>query len=417
MITWANLRASSAPWLVLPILFYAVLYIDDAAYPVPTEYGIHSGELAAYGIAAVAPAVAGAAAWEAGRHRVLDAWGRTARRNAFRRFLWSSAPVLMLLLVLVVGSLVMARRSVGVLPTGGGWLAVAHLVVLSCGWLVIGRCLGQALPRSIAAPAAGIGCWAWLSLPHATDNPWVRHLGGFIDGLSTVTDVRTPAVYVVPWAVTCGLAAAAWLAARTRRRPWAVSAACATAAVTLVAGRAVVSDWGYQRPSNPRGVGYTCAGQSPRLCVPPEYASYLPQLRRDALAPVQRLRDAGVAAPQELRIASVKTRLEPGTWPLYWTLPPQRGAQDPARFAADMAESAVAGTAALAGVRDCGQPGSSAAAWAALVIGVDEESVRTAMPPPEWAALQKIRRLPVDQQADWFATAAVRQERCAKGAS
>ncbi|MFD7117907.1 hypothetical protein ACFWAA_12755 [Streptomyces sp. NPDC059922] len=417
MITWANLRASAAPWLVLPILVYAGLYIDDATSTGPSRYGVQSGELAAQAIAVIAPAVAGAAAWEAGRHRLLGALSVTGQRRAVRRLLRAAVPVLILLLVLVIGALVVAYRAVGVSPGGAGWLAVAHLIVLSLGWLVIGWCLGLIMPRSVAAPAAGIGCWAWLSMPHATSNPWVRHLGGFIDGLSTVTDVRTPAVYVVPWGVVAGLALAFWVLARMRRRAWAVAVAFAVAAATFTTGRALVVDWGYQRPTSPRSVAMACTGQEPRVCVPPEYKPYAEQLRRDALAPVNKLKDAGVAVPEELRVTSAKVPLKPGTWPLYWSLPPLGGGQDSGQYAADLAESAVTGTATLAGVDDCRQPGSPAAAWAALVLGVDSQAVQAGLPPTEWAALQKIRRLPAEEQADWFTRTAVSQKRCDKAIS
>ncbi|MFF2408145.1 hypothetical protein [Streptomyces sp. NPDC058092] len=412
MITWANLRASAAPWLVLPILIYAGLYVDDAAFTAPSRYGVESGELAAHAIAVIAPAVAAAAAWEAGRHRLLGALSATGQRSPARQLLRAVAPVLILLLVLVIGALVVAHHAAGVLPGGAGWLAVAHLIVLSLGWLVIGWCLGLLMPRSIAAPAAGIGCWAWLSMPHAMSNSWMRHLGGFIDGLSTVTDVVTPAVYVVPWGVVAGLALAFWVLARMRRRAWAVAIAFAVAAVTFVAGRALVIDWGYQNPSSPRSVAMACTGQAPRVCVPPEYEPYVEQLQRDALAPIARLKSAGIAVPKELRITSAKVPLTPGTWPLYWSLPPRGGSQDPAEYAANLAESAVTGTAALAGVDDCRQPGSPAAAWAALVVGVDEQGVRAALPPTEWSALQKIRQLPADEQADWFTKAAAGQKHC-----
>ncbi|MFE4061013.1 hypothetical protein ACFXP3_32765, partial [Streptomyces sp. NPDC059096] len=222
MITWANLRASAAPWLVLPVLVYAGLYINDATHTAPSKYGVHSGELAAYAIAVIAPAVAGAAAWEAGRHRGLGALAATSRRGATRLFLRAVGPVLMLQLVLLIGSLVLAHRAVGVLPGGTGWLGVAHLIVLPLGWLVIGWSLGLVLPRSVAAPTAGIACWAWLSIPHAMHaNSWLRHLGGFLDGLSSVTDVRTPAAYLVPWGVVTGLALAFWILSKTRRRVWA----------------------------------------------------------------------------------------------------------------------------------------------------------------------------------------------------
>ncbi|MFJ2560643.1 MULTISPECIES: hypothetical protein [unclassified Streptomyces] len=422
MITWANLRASAAPWLVLPVLVYAGLYVNDATHTAPSKYGVQSGELAAYALAVIAPAVAGAAAWEAGRHRLLGALTTTSRRRALRRLVQAASPVLILQAVLALGALVMAYQAVGVLPGGAGWLGVAHLIVLPLGWLVIGWCLGSVMPRSIAAPIAGIACWAWLSMPHAMPtNSWLRHLGGFIDGLSSVTDVRTPAVYLVPWGVVTGLALAFWILARMRRRAWAVVLAFAVAAATFATGRTLVADWGFPHPTEVRDVALTCTGQEPTVCVPPEYEPYAEQLWRDALAPVKRLKAAGIAAPDELRITSAKVPLKPGTWPLHWSLPPLRSGQDPAQhaadFAADLAESAVTGTAALTGVDDCRQPGSPPAAWAALVAGVDEQAVRAGMPDTEWAALQKIRGLPAGEQADWFTKAAVSQERCNKAVS
>ncbi|MFJ8002465.1 hypothetical protein ACIQ7D_36075 [Streptomyces sp. NPDC096310] len=417
MIIWANLRASAAPWLVLPVLVYAGLYIDDATYTAPSKYGVQSGELAAYAIAVIAPAVAGAAAWEAGRHRLLGALTATSQRSAVRQLLWAAAPVLILQFVLVIGSLVAAYHAVGVLPGGAGWLGVAHLIALPFGWLVIGWSLGLLLPRSIAAPAVGIGCWAWLSMPHATANTWVRHLGGFIDGLSTVTDVRTPAVYAAPWGVVTGLAMAFWILARTRRRAWAVALAFAVAAATFTTGRALVVGWGYQHPTEVRGVALSCTGQEPMVCVPPEYEPYAEQLRRDALAPIKKLKVAGIATPKELRITSAKVPLKPGIWPLYWSLPPLRGGQDSTQYTADLAESAVTGTAALAGVDDCRQPGSPAAAWAALVVGVEEQAIKAAVPDTEWVELKKIRQLPTGEQADWFTKAAVSQEHCNKAIS
>ncbi|MFJ4919827.1 hypothetical protein [Streptomyces sp. NPDC088725] len=417
MITWANLRASAAPWLVLPILIYAGLYIDDAIFTGPSKYDVESGELAAHAVAVIAPAVAATAAWEAGRHRLLGALSITGQRGPVQQLLRAVTPVLVLLLVLVTGALTVAHHAVGVLPGGAGWLAVAHLIALSLGWSVIGWCLGLITPRSIAAPVIGIGCWAWLSMPHAMSNSWMRHLGGFIDGQSTVTDVLSPAVYLVPWGVVAGLALAFWVLARMRRRAWAVVIALAVTAVTFTAGRAAVIDWGYQNPSNPREVTLTCTGQAPRVCVPPEYEPYAEQLRRDALAPIRQLKDAGVAVPQELRVASAKVPLKPGTWPLYWSLLPLGSDQDPAQYAADLAESAVTGTAALAGVNDCRQPGSPAAAWAALVVGLDEKGVQAALSPTDWAALLKIRRLPAQEQADWFTRAAVSQKRCDKAIS
>ncbi|MGW0465320.1 DUF7224 domain-containing protein [Streptomyces sp. NPDC003027] len=414
MITWANLRASAVPWLALPALFYVGLYIDDVTYTKPSGYGVESGELAAFAMAIIAPAVAGAAAWEAGRHRILGAMRITSARSGPQQLLRAAGPVLILHLVLIAAALLMARRAVGVWPGDAGWLAVAHLVVLPLGWLIIGWCLGLILPRSIAAPVVGIGCWAWLSMPHAMANPYLRHLGGFIDGTSTVTDVREPAVFAVPWLVVAGLALAFWFLTKMRERPWIAAVSVLVMAATFVTGRALVIDWGYQPPTSPRSVAMACTGQAPRVCVPPEYKPYAEKLRRDALAPIDRLKAAGIIAPRELRLASSKIAVKPGTWPLYWSLPPKHGGDDRDQYTSGLAESAVTGAAALAGVTDCRQPGSPAAAWAALVIGVDEESIRRGTLDTDWAALQKIRHLPAERQAAWFNETAASQKHCVR---
>lgn len=417
MITWANFRSSSAPWLVLPALFYAGLYIDDATYTAPSGYGVESGELAAYGLAVIAPAVAGAAAWEGGRHRLLGAMRTTSARRLLPQLLWATTPVLILHLVLVTGSLVMARRAVGVWPGDAGWLAVAHLIVLPLGWLVVGWCLGEVLPRSIAAPAAGIGCWAWLSIPHTLANPWMRHLGGFIDGTSTVTDVRDPAAYVVPWFVVAGLALALWLFAHVRRRVVGAGIGVLVMAITFTTGHVLVIDWGDRRPTSPRSVAMACTGEAPRVCVPPEYEPYVERLRQDALGPLGRLKAAGLPAPQELRVTSPMVPLKPGTWPLYWSLPAKRAHDDQGQYAANLAQSAVVGTAALAGLADCQPPSLLATAWAALVVGVDEQVIRQGVSEADWVALRNIRRLPAEEQVDWFDGEATSQEHCKQVAS
>lgn len=412
-ITWANFRASATPWLVLPALFYISLYIGDVTYTVPSHYGVESGEMAAFAMAVIAPAAAGAAAWEAGRYRLLGPIRTTSPRNPLVRLLRAVTPALILYLSLAVAALVFARNATGAWPDGAGWLAVAHLIVLPLGWTMIGWCAGLALPRSVAAPLAAIGCWTWLAMSHAITNPSLRHLGGFIDGGSTVTDIRDPAVYLIPWGVVAGLAVAAWLLTSPYRRLLKATIGAVTAAATLVTGYVAVSDWGYRPPTHPRAVTMSCTGQAPTVCVPPEYQPYAEQLRRDAMGPLSRLKAAGVAAPpQELRITSAGTPLEPGTWPLYWSLPALHDQTSQEQYEADLAESAVAGVAASAGVRDCRQPGSLPAAWAALVIGVDAQPIQQAMHPDAWAALQEVREMPAADQADWFKQKAAGQEHC-----
>ncbi|MYW10113.1 hypothetical protein GT034_17405 [Streptomyces sp. SID2563] len=398
-------------------MIYAYLYIDDATFTAPSMYGVESGELASHALAIVVPGVAVCAAWEAGRHRLLGPLARTGRRSILRQSLHAATPVLLLMVVLVAGTMLMARHAVGVWPSGAGWLAVAHLVVLCVGWTVCGWSLGLLMPRSIAAPLCGIGCWAWLATTHAMAAPWIRHLGGFIDGNSTVNDLLDPAVYYVPWGVVAGFALSLSVLARMRPRGWAAPLAIALLACTVIVGRSAVVSWGYGNPHHPRHVALTCAGAKPEVCVPPEYAPYAAQLRRRAIGPIAKLHKAGLPTPQELRITSEDLPLSPGIWPLRWSLPLRGGHEGPSEFAVDLAESAVTGTAVRAGVKDCRQQGSPAAAWAALVAGVAEEDMQKRMSPSDWAELQKIRSLSVSEQADWFIQAAVNQRHCVEGVS
>ncbi|MEU9945577.1 DUF7224 domain-containing protein [Streptomyces lavendulae] len=416
MITWANLRASATPWVVLPALVYSGLYITGNRITVPTAYGVEAGETVAQSLPVVVGAVAAAAAWEAGRHRRLGAFPTTAARSALRQLVWAVTPVVVLQAVLLVGSFLLATNTVGTLPSGiGGWLGVAHAVVLPLGWTAIGWRLGHILPRSLAAPIAGIGGWMFLSFPQGMSNPWLRHLGGFIDGFSSPTDTRSPLAYLIPWAVLCGLALAFWLPVWVRRRLPALSLGMVLVIATILLGRSAVADWGYFRPSDARVVTPVCAGEAPRVCLPPEYASHVGGIRKDLKEPLAELRAAGVPLPGELLLASSKEPLKPGVWPLIWSLPLANGQKDPDSFRADLAESAVTGTAVNAGVIPCRRPGSMPAAWAALVVGVNEENVRRAMPPPAWQEITKIRTLPKEKQVSWFTEAARAQKHCGAG--
>lgn len=96
MITWANLRASAALWMVLPASVYSGLYITANRISVPTAYGVEAGEAVAQTLPVVVGAVAAVAAWEAGRHRLLGTFPATAARSALRRFVWAVTPVVVL---------------------------------------------------------------------------------------------------------------------------------------------------------------------------------------------------------------------------------------------------------------------------------------------------------------------------------
>ncbi|MFD4694586.1 hypothetical protein [Streptomyces sp. NPDC058463] len=380
----------------------------DNFWGVP-DYGPASGELASWGITVIAPAVAGAAAWEAGRQRSMGDIRKVSSRSTVRQWFWAARPVFALHLLLVAGALIMARLTVGVWPSGPGLFAVAHLLVLPVGWMVIGWVVGLLCPRAVAALIAAVGSWAWLAIPPSMSAPAWRHLAGFLTESSTLTDTLDPLVYLIPWMVTAGFTAAVVLLTGVRRRPWLLAFSVAIFAATLITGRSLVSDWGYSPLTDVR-VGHTvCVGKSPALCLPEEYEQKAVGLRSDSLPALEALRAAGVPFPGTLRMGSDDLAVKPGTWPLYWS--PENSTE---QFEIDLARSAVTGVAALHGVRDCRQP-YLADTWALLVVGVDEKDVQASVPPQDWTQVQRIRELPAAQQANWFTKAALDQTHCVVG--
>ncbi|MFD5556827.1 hypothetical protein ACFWIA_23665 [Streptomyces sp. NPDC127068] len=409
MIFLANLRASSAPWLLVPGLLGLGLYVDGDTFGEAQGYAVGAGELAARGIVAIAPVVAGAAAWEAGRHRRLSDLHAVSVRGTVRRWFRAVAPVLVLQALLVVAAVVLARSFTGVWPGAQGWWAVLHLLVLPAEWLVIGWALGLLCPRAIAAPLAAAVPWVALAATHALSAPFSRHLGGFIVEGSTLTDVLDPLVFLVPWLVTAVLAVAVALLTGARRRPWLPVVSVALAVGALVAGRAVVADWGHSPLREPRAGHTVCEGAAPVICLPEEYAGHLDEVRRSALPRLDALREAGLPAPEKIAMVSRDLKPVAGTWPLSWSpdLPPEE-------FDVVLARAAVGGTAARHGIRDCGWS-SLADVWAMAAMGVPEATVRNALLDEGRAELRRVRALPAGQQVDWFTKTVREQRHCVVG--
>ncbi|MFJ4902539.1 hypothetical protein [Streptomyces sp. NPDC088727] len=372
-------------------------------------YGPSSGELAAWGITVITPAVAGAASWEAGRQKVLGNIREASARSVVRQWFWAIRPVIALHLSLVAAALVLAKLTVGVWPSGAGLLAVGHLLVVPFGWMIIGWVMGLLCPRAVAAPAVTVGSWAWLAVPASISSPAWRHLGGFVIEGSTLTDTLDPLAYFIPWLVTAGFAGAFFVMAGARRRPWLVAASAALLAGTLVGGRNLVADWGFSPPTDAR-LGHTvCIGRAPAVCVPEEYEAEAAGIRRNSLPTLKALEASEVPLPKTLRLASADLAPEPGTWPLYWS--PENTIE---QLNFDLARSAVTGTAALHGVHDCRQP-SIAATWALLKVGVNEKEVQESTSPQEWAQLLRIRELSTEKQANWFTSTVQDQKHCMAG--
>ncbi|MCP9987983.1 hypothetical protein LUX01_16160 [Streptomyces sudanensis] len=410
MLKWAELRASAVLWLILPAASYLWLHLDSYGMAWSSRYGVQSGELASVGVAVTAPVMAAGAAWAAGRHRRLGHMDATSPRPVWRRLARATAPLWVLHAVLSATALVIARVKVGVWPGGPGWLAVAHLVLLPAGWLAIGWCAGRALPRSVAAPLLGIGCWAWLAFPQSFTAPWWRHVNGFVATLSDPTVTQVPTVYFVAWAVTASLVLAAWLMTGRRRR-MGVAAGAAVVAGALAGGGWAVDGWGYGGHVRARGTALVCVGEAPRVCVPPEYRPYADTLRRDTLEPLARVERAGVAPPRELRVVSEDAPVPPGVWPLTHWSPPRSHPGGATRSGPDvLVRPLIAGVAAQGGKKACVMDGTTPAYWAALVTTGEERPLPADLAPGRRRELEDLRRRPAAQQVAWF-TQAVRGDR------
>ncbi|MFB6956985.1 hypothetical protein ACFCYB_08080 [Streptomyces sp. NPDC056309] len=401
MIIWHQLRRSAAPWVILPAALFVYLYMQSVVFTVPSHYGIESGESTIYALATIAPAVAACAAWDSGRMRPVRHMLTTSSRSRWSLLLFIGTPIAVLEAALLVLAVVLARINTGVLPSGAGWTALAHVVIVPAEWAVIGWYVGGRLPRSIAAPAAAALCWAWLTMPHAMSNAWLRHLGGFIDGTSTITDVHRPEIYFVPWIFTGFLIAVTWLLTRTGSRRIFLPAGAGAAAAALFAGHAAVSGWGYGNPETVRAVQSVCSGTAPQICVPPEYRSYIPQIRHSAQGPLSALAAAGVTQPKRMEILSPSAKPAPGVWRLHWSLPSVHRQAEYHTAADDMAVSAVEGTAAQHGKQSCGGPSAPELVWATAVAG-NKDEVRKETDPQLWGLVGPVLDEPVKQQSAWF---------------
>ncbi|MCA1223624.1 DUF7224 domain-containing protein [Streptomyces sp. 8L] len=404
MISLANLRASATPWLFLPALLYMSAIISGAVFGGFSDYGVTSGEQAALGVTVIAPAVAGAAAWEAGRQRRSGPLAAVSVRGRVHRFLWATTPVIVLQILLVIGALIIARTQNGAWPDGRGLLAIAHLLILPWGWAVVGWALGKVCPRAVAAPLAAVACWAFIAIPQSISSPAWRHLGGLLTESSTLTDLLDPRVYLIPWVVVAGFALAALLLTGVRRRPWLLAVSAILAVGVVFVGRSFVLGWGFDPLTDPRTGHTVCTGISPSICLPSEYSNQADQMRQAVLPRLQALHTVGLPSPRALEMTSPDLPLRSSTWPLQWS--PDMSSE---KLDYALAQSAVAGIATLHGVHDCGQP-SIADTWAMLVMGVDEEQAHATLTDQGWAQLQQIRALSASKQSAWF-TQAIRSQR------
>lgn len=312
------LRRSSLPWTG-PVLIGLALFYTYLAWSRPsTGFG---GDAVSYAAAAMGPipgALAGVAAWEAGRLRAGHVWRLTPSRHRHGIAIEALRPVLLLAALINTVVLLGTSLRVSAPPRLEDLPQIALLLVVQIAAVVIGFGAGCALPRPLAAPTVAMALVLWAAIPGTLETPWVRHLTGIMTEGPTITDSVAPHALLAPALLWIGAAAAVLLAAaplRSRLLRTAVAACCLVAAA--VPAQAMVSDDGYFTPTVPRTGHHACDEGAPRICVPEEYAGMLPSLRTAADTAVPKLTAAGFDKPRALVHASRDARLPHDTWRIH----------------------------------------------------------------------------------------------------
>lgn len=311
------LRRSSLPWAGTALLAVTLFYTQFTWDLPQTGFG---GDTVSYAVMALGPipgALAGIAAWEAGRLRVGQVWRLTPARGRYRIALDATRPVIFLAVLINVVVMGSVTVTVSAPPRLEDLPLISVLLAVQAASIIIGFGAGAALPRTIAAPLVTITLTLWAMIPGTLDTPWVRHLNGFFADSSTLTDSIAPSALLAPTLLWAGAAAAVLLAASplaSRLLRAGIAVCCLIA--TAVPAQALVADAGYRTPTTPRVGHQACDEGTPRICVPEEYADMLPKLRAAATEAVPKLVNAGFDAPDTLAYVSEQASVTGNTWRL-----------------------------------------------------------------------------------------------------
>lgn len=310
-----RLHRSPVLWCGLPILALALFYASDVeSYPT-TRFGGDSFYWAQYAATAVCGPIAGLAAWQAGRLRVGGVWQTAPVRHRHRIALDALRPVLALVAVVNLATFTLTSLHFGAAPRLGDLGGIGMMLTAQVALLVVGFGIGSVLPRAVSVPVAVVGLTLWLTLPPSLDDPTYRHLTGMLSNAPTYVDDPAPAALLAPVLLSAGAIAAVLLAARFGGilPRVAVVAACLTAAA--VPAHALVADAGFETPTVPRSTAHqSCEGESPRICVPDEFADSLPELRKAANTALPRFQAVGITPPKEITYTSQDVKPNAGTW-------------------------------------------------------------------------------------------------------
>ncbi|MET7639817.1 hypothetical protein [Streptomyces sp. NPDC005438] len=378
------LRSSSALWaspvvLALVVLYLYVVFTEDYAHSRgPIDYAPTVVSLVLNPASAIAYAAASAlAAWEAGRLTRGQVFLLAPARSRFTVALQVLVPVVGLAWLTVLTPVV-----VGLVREGLGFpLDALPLVVMPlgvcCAHAVLGFAVGLRVPRLVAAPVLAVGVfYVVVASASSGETMWPRHLAGQYFGVVGFGSAL-PWGSVAPHLLFAGSLATGvlllWVTPGHRRlRPLVLALAVAVGVTGTLAAYHQVRDWGPTAPEVAAPVDWSCVNSAPRVCVPSAGRADPRRAQAEVMAPLARLRAAGVRTPEPVSVLdSVAEHRSAGT-ATRWRLP--------------LTSSQRAGTTSYQALRrvnelPCAEPRDELAArstglWAARVTGLEKPYLR-----------------------------------------
>lgn len=150
----------------------------------------------------------------------------------------------------------------------------------------------------------------------------MRYLTGVPVDSPTATDALAPNTLWAPTLVALGIVSAVVVASSgLRSRVLRGGLAVACLAVFALPAQALVADAGYFTPTVPRTDAQSCAGGTPRICVPDEFSDALPTLRTSARDALNSMAKSGVKTPTKLEFVSADAELGAGSWRIHLEAP------------------------------------------------------------------------------------------------
>ena len=401
------LRIAPAVWGFPVIVFVGVRFVSLLTPPEAGPYPLILTAVGAWAVAYVAPAAAGCAAWEAGRHKRAEWFAAPHARSTLTwcvRALLPTVATCWLVLWAAVAYPFFAEREL--LPPDLRLVAVAMAMVL--GHALAGWALGAVLPVVVAVPAALGGSFLWFILPAASGPTWLYHLTGtWGRNCCRLHEELAPTALWGPLVFTVGLAVTAVLltnAAATRRTAAAQMATLAPGIVALVVSALLVGTLGptgtQPRPASDLrcdSIGHV------EVCVWPENERERERLAPTIVGVLDKWSEAGIATPAGL------TEQREGSLPPDFLSFRITAASAPSDLISTLSASRLGSPPICPDRADGGPPHAGYEAYEQLMAyfaqsgGMPASELERRYPPEGLAIARRVALLGQDARAEWLA--------------